>query len=120
MIEKINNNHNFDELFAEYLEEQKKSLSSVNNKSSYYSSYYSSRFTVYFYEWSNINSSPRQFSSSEIFLKFLNDCQITLSDYQRNRITSGYWFYASCVPGKRELILCDTYSDLRSRLLAGR
>lgn len=110
-------NERFKELFAEYLKEKERQYNSVNNYYDSTSRYYGGcSYTVYFYEWSNINNCPRQFGSAEIFLKFLNDSKITYSEYQKTRICDGKWFYASCVPGKSDLILCDTYIQLRERL----
>ena len=116
MVE-IKNSNNFDKLFAEYLDEQRQ-LSSSSVSGNNYRYYSSSSFTVYFYEWSDITNRPRQFGSREIFLKFLSDCNISLTEYQLNRINSGYWFYGSCKPGKSELLLCDNYSTLRDCLIA--
>ena len=100
--------YNLSDLFKSYLEETSVSSSS--------SSYYGNWYTVYFYEWSNIMSRPRQFGSAVVFKKFLDDCGITYSDYQNTRLSDGKWFYASCVPGKNQLILCDSYMQLRERL----
>lgn len=99
----------FDNLFKEYLETK-------NNVSSYSHNYYSNYYTVYFYEWSNINNRPRQFSSAYTFIQYLRDSHINYSTYQYQRIYDGKIFYCSCIPGKNELILCDTYVQLRERL----
>jgi hypothetical protein len=101
-------NKRFDALFKEFIEKQN---IIVNN---HYSS--TKRYIVYFYEWSNINNRPRQFISSDIFLKYLDDSGIKFTDYQHNLIKNCKWMYASCIPGKSDLILVDTYIQLRERL----
>ena len=114
MLDISNNNSNkISELFAEYLEDLKQVSTTTYN-----SNYYVNRFTVYFYEWSDISNRPRQFGSREVFMKYLEDCNIILTDYQRSRLEKGYWFYGSCKPGKNELLLCDTYMTLRDLLLS--
>ena len=107
-------NKRFDALFKEFIEKQNTAVNNYYNSTSRY--YGGCSYTVYFYEWSNINNRPRQFSSAEIFLKYLQDSKISYSDYQLKRITEGKWMYASCVPGKSELILVDSYIQLRERL----
>lgn len=106
-------NERFDELFKKFLS----SLNKVNvcyggtsivskNKS----------FTLYFYEWSDINNCPKRFNDAESFMKFMDSCNISYSNYHRNRLNEGGWFYCSCVNGKSELILCESYIGLRERL----
>jgi hypothetical protein len=109
-----NREHNFSDLFQSYLKESTSVKSGVSS-SSY--CYYGTSYTVYFYEWSDIASRPRQFSSAAIFKKYLDDSNIEYSDYQLGRIHTSKWLYGSCIPGKNELILCDSYMQLRERLL---
>lgn len=97
----------------EYLE-SKSNIAYSSYNSSHYS--YTSYYTVYFYEWSNINNRPRQFSSAYTFIQYLRDSNINYSTYQYQRIYDGKIFYCSCIPGKNELILCNTYVQLRERL----
>ena len=107
-------NERFDALFKEFIEKQNTAVNNYYNSTSRYQG--GCGYTVYFYEWSNINNRPRQFSSAEIFLKYLQDSKINYSEYQLKRITEGKWMYASCIPGKSELILVDSYMQLRERL----
>lgn len=110
----INLRDRLSKLFKEFLDKQNSVVSGYYNSTTRY--YGGCGYTVYFYEWSNINNRPRQFSSSEIFIRYLEDCGIEYTDYQLGRIKEGKWFYASCVPGKNQLLLCDTYIQLRERL----
>ena len=107
-------NERFDALFKEFIEKQNTAVSNYYNNTSRY--YGGCGYTVYFYEWSNINNRPRQFGSSEVFLKYLEESGIKFTDYQYTRIKEGKWMYASCIPGKSELILVDSYIQLRERL----
>lgn len=107
-------NERFDALFKEFIEKQNTAVNNYYNSTSRY--YGGCNYTVYFYEWSNINNLPRQFSSSDIFLKYLDECGIKFTDYQYNRIKNCKWMYASCIPGKSDLILVDSYIQLRERL----
>jgi hypothetical protein len=107
-------NERFDALFKEFIEKQNSAVNNYYNSTSrYYGGY---GYTVYFYEWSNINNRPRQFGSVEVFIKFLKDSGIHFTDYQEQRLRDGRWFYCSCKVGKSELILCDTYIQLKERL----
>lgn len=107
-------NERFDALFKEFIEKQNTAVNNYYNNTSRY--YGGCGYIVYFYEWSNINNRPRQFSSSEIFIRYLEECGIKYTDYQLGRIKEGKWMYASCVPGKNDLILVDSYIQLRERL----
>ena len=107
-------NKRFDELFKEFIEKQNSAVNNYYNSTSRY--YGGCSYTVYFYEWSNINNRPRQFSSVEVFIKFLKDSGIHFTDYQEQRLRDGKWFYCSCKFGKSELILCETYMQLKERL----
>lgn len=107
-------NERFDTLFKEFIENQN---TAVNNYYSSTSRYYGGcGYTVYFYEWSNINNRPRQFGSPEMFLKFLRESNIIFNEYQLGRIREGKWMYASCVPCENKLILVDSYMQLKERL----
>jgi hypothetical protein len=107
-------NERFDALFKEFIEKQNTAVNNYYNSTNRY--YGGSNYIIYFYEWSNINNRPRQFSSSDIFLKYLDECGIKFTDYQHNLIKNCKWMYASCIPGKSDLILVDTYIQLRERL----
>lgn len=110
----------FDELFNKFLlNKDKKVITSSNNVNICYggtSSVKKKNFTLYFYEWSDINNCPKRFNDSESFIKFMDSCKISYSNYHINRLKEGGWFYCSCVKGKSELILCESYVSLRERL----
>lgn len=72
---------------------------------------------IYFYEWSDILSSPLVFNSRELFLEFLNSCGISYSDSQLSMIMCGGSLYGSCVRGSGELLLFKNYLDLRNKLI---
>ena len=110
----LNTNERLSKLFKEFLDKQSSAVNNYYNSTSRY--YGGCGYTVYFYEWSNINNRPRQFGSLEYFLKYLRDSNIEYSDYQEERLRNGKWFYASCIPGKNFLLLCDTYIQLKERL----
>ncbi len=107
----------FDELFNKFLlNNSKKVITSSNNVNVCYGGTSNNRITVYFYEWSDINRSPRYFYNVDSFIKFLNDCKISYTSYQYNRLHESRWFYCSCVKGESKLILCESYLGLRERL----
>lgn len=106
----------FDELFNKFLLSNKKVITSSNNVNVCYGGTNNNRFSIYFYEWSDINNCPKRFNDIESFIKFLNDCKIRYTSYQYNRLHESRWFYCSCVKGESELMLCESYTSLRERL----
>lgn len=106
----------FDELFNKFLLSNKKVITSSNNVNVCYGGTSNNRISIYFYEWSDINNCPKRFNDIESFIKFLNDCKISYTSYQYNRLHEGKWFYCSCVKDESELILCESYTSLRERL----
>lgn len=112
MFDRINSR--LSKLFKQFLEKENSSVTNYYNSTSRY--YGGCAYTIYFYEWSNINNRPRQFNSIDVFLRYLRDSNIEYTDYQEQRLREGKWFYASCVPGRSFLLLFETYTQLRERL----
>ena len=71
------------------------------------------RGVIYFYEWSDINRTPRTFYTLKAFEKFLNDSQIYLVGWQREVITNLPNRYITCKKGSKELIIKCGYESLR-------
>lgn len=75
-----------------------------------WSGYY---INVHFYEWSNINSSPRIFPYSVEFYKFLDSCKINLTQEQNDLFRNNNGCHITCVPGTHNLIVALSYEKLK-------
>lgn len=116
----MNRSKELRKLFRESL--KRKSSSFVSYGSSGYisrdSSYYQKEIefprniSIYFYEWSNIKSSPRCFYNIDIFEKFLKDCGIKMELYHRDIIKNVGKVYASCLTGTTTLVIRGSYKNL--------
>ena len=71
---------------------------------------------LYFYEWSDINRSPRTFYFMSIFEKFLIDSGITLQGYEKEIIKNITNPYVSCKKGSKELIIKSSFDVLKKAL----
>ena len=113
----IKKNNRFKLLFVAYM----KSLSSYSSSSSYsgynsYGGYNSSSKHIYFYEWSRLDNGSKQFDSVQSFLDYLSQCDISITNEQKNLLESNSWCYATCVPNKKMLIVATQYFQLRNKL----
>ena len=70
-------------------------------------------YNVNFYEWSNIDNSPRRFNYSMEFYKFLDSCKINLTDAQNERIKNNMNCHVTCIPGTHDLIVALDYDELK-------
>ena len=71
---------------------------------------------IYFYEWSDINRTPKSFYSIEKFEEFINRCSIYMQGYQREIIRNMRNPYITCKRGKRELVIKSNYQALKSAM----
>jgi len=116
----IKENNRFKLLFLAYM----KSLSNYISSSSYngYGGYnygyngYSPSKHIYFYEWSRLDNGSKQFDSVKTFLDYLAQCDITITNEQKNLIESNAWCYATCIPNKKMLLVETQYFQLRNKL----
>lgn len=71
---------------------------------------------VKFYEWSNINSEPRNFPYSIAFYKFLDECKLNWTNELNNKLKASInGCFITCIPGTRDLILAKNYESLKSQ-----
>lgn len=70
------------------------------------------RFVVHFYEWSDPNRIPRNFSSFTAFTKFLGESGIPIVYWEENLVKSLETCYVTCERGSKKLIIRSTYSQL--------
>lgn len=68
---------------------------------------------VHFYEWSDINSSPRIFPYTTNFYKFLDKCQINLTQEQNDIFKTKNGCHITCIPGTHDLIVSTSYEKLK-------
>lgn len=101
-----NKRNKLKEDFKSYLEEC--------NKISYNTSYtnYSDRCDLSFYEWSDLDSTPKKFSSGSEFFKFLDSCKISYVDSQKSEFKTKYILYATCFPDTNILALSNSKVNL--------
>ena len=71
---------------------------------------------INFYEWSNINSTPKFFPYTTEFYRFLDKCKINLTDEQNTEIKNNYGCHIMCIPGTHDIIIGKDYEDLKSKL----
>lgn len=107
-------NKRFDELFNKFLLDKNKSVVNITYGGTSPKKVRS--FTLYFYEWSDIDNCPKRFNDAESFINFMDHCNIKYNNYHRNRLHEGGWFYCSCLNGCSDLVLCESYVGLRERL----
>lgn len=110
---------NLIETFKRYLENKDKNIGWCGYNNNYNSPArgYSpgERGKIYFYEWSNIYSTPRAFDTLADFERFLNnDCGIYLMQWQRESLLAyGTNKYVTCKEGCKELIIRHYYENLK-------
>lgn len=99
-------------LFKEYI--INKSKPKTYTPRSYHEPFlFGNSIKIYFYEFSNVYSSPRAFYSLESFTKFLaTSCKIYLAYYQQEIIRNLGEVYVSCYKGKSELCIRSSYKNL--------
>lgn len=102
--------------FKDYLENE--------NRSTFYSSSYGNssaydRCNTFFYEWSNINSTPLIFNSVKEFISFLKNSNITYTPVDETNLKYRYTNYCICKRGKAELILEPSKDALKNSFEKG-
>ena len=71
---------------------------------------------IHFYEWSNVDSEPIIFERYTRLYKFLDDCGLFIEEKDNNMIKPLASCYISCKPGTKDLIVCSTYGELKSKM----
>ena len=71
---------------------------------------------IKFYEWSDLNSIPRQFTSLTYFLQFLDNNYIHYTFEDKNYLSNMTYAYCTCIRGKAELLIAATINGLESML----
>ena len=69
-----------------------------------------------FYEWSNINSTPKCFYTMKCFKEFLSSSGIHLKSYQLELLRNIPSPYVICKEGSKEILIRPTYDSLKSCL----
>ena len=68
--------------------------------------------TIYFYEWSNLQNTPRKFFTVESFDNFLKSSGIYLTLWQKDVIVNLNWVYIACRKGSKELVIRQSWVKL--------
>ena len=67
---------------------------------------------IKFYEWSNVHAQPREFKYFVPFVKFLDECGITLTDDDVSNIKMTCGYHVICKPGCSNAVAGRTYDDM--------
>lgn len=72
---------------------------------------------IYFYEWSTLNGAfQKMFTEYKDFFKFCIDSGIILTDIERHELYDMSFVYVTCKKGKNELLIADSFSELKNKL----
>lgn len=72
---------------------------------------------IYFYEWSTLNGAfQKMFTEYKDFFKFCIDSGIILTDIDRHELYDMSFVYVTCKKGKNELLIADSFSELKNKL----
>ena len=86
---------------------------------SYYNQnpYYGSSRTCksFFYEWSDIHSTPKVFETHRQLMDWLDCCDILMDEKMYGKLINLNEAYFAC-KSNGELIMCETYNDLCTKL----
>lgn len=94
--------------FKAYLEECNKTVYQSSSTNHY------DRCYIIFYEWSDLKSlNPKKFDSVKEFLKFLNNCKISITASQESDIKCRYTLHATCFKDTNILALSNTKDNLQ-------
>lgn len=108
----MNKRHQLASDFKAYLEESNRVTVTYNNS---YTNY-SDRCDLTFYEWSDLESTPKKFTSASSFFKFLDECKISYNDLQKNEFKTKYIMHATCFPNSNVLALSNSKNNLTTLL----
>ena len=103
------NRINIKEFFVKYLSEIKDRCSSGYQSTN---NYVSNTFNAYFYEFSSMAMPGKHFSDRDLFIKFLEDSHIVISDEYKELIKKHNLVYGICL-SSGELLMATKYIDLR-------
>lgn len=73
------------------------------------------RCLIFFYEWSNVSSASKTFSSKKAFFDFINESKITITPIQKDDIeknTTLKSIFITCIPNQARIIMADTWNNL--------
>ena len=90
------------------------SNNSYYKNTSYYNGNVNKDFcTIFFYEWSDINSRNKVYNSKKAFLEFMKKCEIEFEENSKKIFDESQdAIFAVCVPNKSLLIVSKTWYGL--------
>lgn len=68
---------------------------------------------VVFFEWSDVNRTPIEFSNIENFVNFCVESNIRVSKKNVNFLNENSVVFSVCKPGVNELVMSGDYRNLR-------
>lgn len=74
------------------------------------------KWTIYFYEWSDIYRKPLLFKSLSSFIEFLSKCNIELNAFDRYRLDVNHTNYICCYPNTVKLSITHSYVALQTNI----
>ena len=69
-----------------------------------------------FYEWSNLESIPRKFTTLKYFIDFLDNSKIHYTPEDKSHLSTLTYAYCTCTKGKPDLLIANTVYGLRELL----
>ena len=69
-----------------------------------------------FYEWSNLDSAPRRFTTLKYFIDFLDNSKIHYTAEDKSHLSTLTYAYCTCTKGKPDLLIANTVYGLRELL----
>ena len=117
----MNRSKDLKSLFKAYMvrkEEESSKPYSYRTREYYNNTFQNKQFSgvIFFYEWSDITRSPLRYFSLSLFEKYLTDSNIELEPWQKDVINNLGEVFITCKPGKKELLIRNSYDGLKSSM----
>lgn len=77
-----------------------------------YNDSYSGYCKIHFYEWSEINSKPIEFTNYASFYKFLDECGLLFTPEQNQLIRPLSECFVVCKPNSGDMVVGKTYEEM--------
>lgn len=105
-------NRRFKALFEKFITSSK-AATSYTSYSGYSGS--GSYHNIYFYEWGDMTRSAKRFETINGFIEFLNECNLTITEEQKDLLEKNSWCYATCAPHRNILMVSEKYLELKDK-----
>jgi len=108
------------ELFLDGMKRKRKEIATTSYGSGchypYPNSFMHTSLRIYFYEWSDLNATPRVFYELKYYDTFLRNCGIMLEKFQRDIIENLGYVYTACYKGSKEVCIRGSFHNLKQAI----